>query len=289
VESIVGVDVLPPQAPVSKLNFEQGDVRTASFEQLFAGVDAVYHLAFIVEPPKDMGMPEIDEINIEGSRRVFEGAAAAGVPRIIYSSSVAAYGAHPDNPPIFTEETPLRSNENWYYSRAKGRVEAVLDTFEKEHPDIIVIRFRPCIFVGPEINNTIRAIIDRKKVWAFGKDDKTDYCWDGDIVEAHWMALSYGKSDIFNLAADGPLSAEQIAELLNKKVLYLNYRMVAPLVKLLNRVGVLPQGAREWFEVGFSGPIIVSAEKAKEKLGWKPQYDAAGAIVELGKRTGVIP
>jgi len=69
-------------------------VRHEDFRGLFQGVDVVYHLAFMVEPPKTLSMREIDEINIEGSRRVFEGAMAGGVRKIIYASSVMAYGTH---------------------------------------------------------------------------------------------------------------------------------------------------------------------------------------------------
>jgi UDP-glucose 4-epimerase len=45
-------------------------------------------------------------VNLAGSRNVFEAAVAAGAKRLVYASSVAAYGFHRDNPQPLTEETP---------------------------------------------------------------------------------------------------------------------------------------------------------------------------------------
>ena len=63
------------------------------------------HLAFIIMGGRD----ETREVNLTGSRNVF--AAARQVKRLVYTSSVAAYGFHADNPQPLTEDVPPRGSE----------------------------------------------------------------------------------------------------------------------------------------------------------------------------------
>jgi nucleoside-diphosphate-sugar epimerase len=39
-----------------------------------------------------------------------------------------------------------------------------------------------------------------------------------------------------------------------------------------------PAPAVEWIEVGVSGPILISTDRARERLGWRPRFDSAGAL-----------
>src|SRR5215216_4471150 len=72
-----------------KTEYRQGDVLDrASVEALVAGADVVVHLAFLIFGARD----ETREVNLRGSRNVFEAAVDAGTRRLVYTSSVAAYG-----------------------------------------------------------------------------------------------------------------------------------------------------------------------------------------------------
>ena len=78
-----------------KVVYQRGDVlNRSSVDALVVGADVVMHLAFIL-----IGDPEDAQvINVEGSRNLFEATVAAGAKRLVYTSSVAAYGFHADNP-----------------------------------------------------------------------------------------------------------------------------------------------------------------------------------------------
>ena len=65
-------------------------------------------------------------MNLDGSRNVFEATASAGVKRLVYASSVAAYGFHRDNPQPLTEDVPARGTAAHYYSAQKAEVEELL-------------------------------------------------------------------------------------------------------------------------------------------------------------------
>jgi UDP-glucose 4-epimerase len=284
VESILGLDIAPCPFRSPKSTFETADMRTADFKTLFKGTDVLYHLAFVVEPPKGMTTKTIDEINIQGSKNVLRGAVAAGVSKIIVASSIAAYGAHPDNPEVLTETSPLRPNADWYYSRAKGEIEAFLDALQGQHPETTIIRFRPSTFLGPSIRNPIGRQYLSRSLIGLKKGYRVDHCWDEDVAEAFVLALSCEKSDTFNLAGENPITLDDAGRLLGKKVVYLNQGLVSFAVRVAAALGLAPPGMRDWVDVPTRGSILVSANKAKVELGWKPRFDSAGALLEFAKQ-----
>ena len=288
VESILGLDIAPCPFHSPKCSFQTADMRTADFKTLLKGMDVLYHLAFVVEPPKGMTIKTIDEINIQGSKNVLQGAVAAGVSKIIVASSIAAYGAHPDNPEVLTEESPLRPNADWYYSRAKGEIEAFLDALQAQHPETTIIRFRPSTFLGPSIRNPIGKQYLSRSLIGLKKGYRVDHCWDGDVAEAFVLALSCEKSDTFNLAGENPITLDDAGRLLGKKVVYLNQGLVSFAVRVAAALGLAPPGMRDWVDVATRGSILVSANKAKVELGWKPRFDSAGALREFARQRGIL-
>src|SRR5918998_5236257 len=106
-----------------KTEYRQGDITNREdVDALVKDADVVVHLAFIVLGASDATR----EINLEGSRNVFEATVAAGAKRLVYTSSVAAYGFHEDNPQPLTEDVPTRGSEAHYYSAQKAELEETL-------------------------------------------------------------------------------------------------------------------------------------------------------------------
>jgi len=96
----------PAARGLRKTEYRQGDVLDReAVDALAAEADVVVHLAFIIMG----GREESRRINLEGSGNVFAAAAAAPrVRRLVYTSSVAAYGFYSDNPRPLTEAVPPR-------------------------------------------------------------------------------------------------------------------------------------------------------------------------------------
>ena len=136
----------PRAAGLRKTEYHQGDVLDRNaIEELIAPADVVVHLAFVIMGSLD----ETQEVNLTGSRNVFEAAADAGVQRLVYASSVAAYGFHADNPSPLTEDVAPRGTERHYYSAQKAQLEGVLsDVLAGSSVQAYV--FRPCIVAGPD-------------------------------------------------------------------------------------------------------------------------------------------
>ena len=289
VDSILGLDIAPSPFSSRKYRYRKADMRIADFGALLQGMDVVYHLAFVVEPPRKMSIPMIDEVNIGGSKRVIEGAVAAGASKIVFASSIAAYGAHEDYPATLTETSPLRPNRDWYYSRAKGEIEDFLDDLQARYPHLTIIRFRPSTFLGPSIRNPVGDHYASRVLIGLKKDYRVDHCWDEDVAKAFVLALDYPRSAVFNLAGENPLTLDAAGKLLGKRVLYLNHRLVSFIVRVGAALGFVPRGMRDWVDVATKGSILVSARAAREQLGWQPRFDSAGALLEFARQRKLIP
>ena len=97
----------PASFGLRKTEYRRGDVLDRdAVDALVADADVVVHLAFIIMG----GEEETRQVNLEGSRTVFEAAAASRARRLVYTSSVAAYGFHDDNPQPLTEDVPARGS-----------------------------------------------------------------------------------------------------------------------------------------------------------------------------------
>src|SRR3954470_5694885 len=138
----------PAEHGWTKLAYRQGDVRDpAALEEAFAGADVVVHLAFMITGTASRDT--IRAINVEGTLNTFRAAAAAGVRRFVYASSVAAYGFHRDNPVPLTEDWPARPAARLFYAQEKAEVERLLGQEAVRHPALALYVLRPPIVLGP--------------------------------------------------------------------------------------------------------------------------------------------
>src|SRR5256714_4431417 len=129
-----------------KVEYRQGDIQDKrSVQDAVKGADVVVHLAFAI-----IGAgAKSREVNVEGSRHVFEAAIEAGAERLCYASSVAAYGFHDDNPDWLTEDVPPRGSPELYYSAEKAEVEGILAQLLLHTSRTQTWVYRPCIVAGP--------------------------------------------------------------------------------------------------------------------------------------------
>src|SRR3712207_4074044 len=86
VESILGLARRRPRLAWPKTAWAQADVSRDDLEPHFRGADAVVHLAWLIQPSRDL--ETLRATNVDGSARVFEAAARAGVGAVVYASSI---------------------------------------------------------------------------------------------------------------------------------------------------------------------------------------------------------
>jgi nucleoside-diphosphate-sugar epimerase len=136
------------------------------------------------------------------------------------------------------------------------------------------------------VNNALGKGFRNKALVALNRDIKFDLCWDGDIVEAFRLALGYNRSDAFNLTGGAPLTMDEMGRISGKKVIHPNPTLAIAMLKIGSFFGKVPEGTIEWAKTGLSGSINVSAERARERLGWKPRFDSSETLVEYLKHAG---
>ena len=138
----------PAEHGWSKMEYRRGDVRdAAALEAAFGGADVVIHLAFLITGTASRDTTR--QINVQGTLNAFRAAAAAGARRFVYSSSVAAYGFHRDNPVGMTEDWPVRPAARLFYAQEKAELEHLLHAEAAAHPEIDLYLLRPPIVLGP--------------------------------------------------------------------------------------------------------------------------------------------
>jgi nucleoside-diphosphate-sugar epimerase len=297
VARVVGMARRPFDAEASglrKLTYARGDVLDAdAVAGLVDGADVVVHLAFIIMG----GAEESRRVNLEGSRNVFEACGAARVKRLVYTSSVAAYGFHRENPQPLTEDVPARGSAGHYYSAQKAEVEAVLaDTLQDSTTEAVV--FRPCIVAGPgapllidslpytqlseRLPGPVLSLLDGVPILKPVLPDPGvpfQLVHHDDVAGAIRAAvIGRGGAGAYNLAGSGRLTVRQLADELGWYTIPVPELAVDAVAEMISRLGFLPAQA-QWI-AAFREPVIMSTAKARGELRWRPRHGAMQTLRE---------
>src|SRR3954454_19797793 len=122
VTEIVGIARRRPELQYAKTTWEQLDVEAdrARLPAVFAGADAVVHLAWLIQPSRDQR--ELRRVNVDGSHAVFEAAAQGGVGALVYPSWIGPSPPGPKDTPV-DERWPTGGIQSSFYSRHKSESE----------------------------------------------------------------------------------------------------------------------------------------------------------------------
>jgi UDP-glucose 4-epimerase len=280
----------PAAFGLRKTEYRQGDILDRpAVDTLVAEADVVVHLAFIIMGGKEQSR----RINLEGSENVFAAAAAAERPRrLVYTSSVAAYGFHSGNPQPLTEDVPARGSEQHYYSAEKAELEATLEA-ATAGSDLDVYVFRPCIVAGPDALMPIREIpwpLRRSPVTVLPDPGVRFQLVHHDDVATALVAAARGAGPpgAYNLAGPGELTARDLARSLGWHSVPIP-RAAVSLAAAATALPLVPAQA-QWLNA-FRRPVLMSPHKARKELRWRPRHDAADtleATVAAARENGLI-
>lgn len=302
VTEVVGVARRESPAQHPKLTWERADIVDAPLEPLFAGSDAVVHLAWLIQPSRDQSV--LHAVNVDGSRRVFEAAAAAGVGTLVYASSIGSYSPGPKDRGV-DESWPTGGVESSFYSRHKVASERLLDRVEGEHPEMRVVRLRPGLIFKGEAGTEIRRyfagpflpsplvrpqflrVIPRLPRLVFQAVHTED------VAEAYRLAvLDPSARGAYNVAADPVLDPDVLAREFGAIKVPLPVGAVRRLTDLSWKLRLQPTPPG-WLDMALAVPVMAT-DRIRNELGWTPRHTSLGALRELlegmGKgRTGPTP
>ena len=283
---------IDPKYGFKRLEYRQGNVLDeGDVERFVAGADVVVHLAFIILGSHE----ETRSINLEGSRNVFQAAIACGAKRLVYASSVAAYGFHTDNPQPLTEDVPPRGTSEFYYSAQKAELEGLLAGLT-EGVDIDTYVFRSCIVAGPDalmmvdnipyvrisgqLPGAVRRLLDIvPKLKPVIPDPGVPYqlVHHDDVATAIRAAIEgRGEPGIYNLAGDGELTVSDLASEMGYYAVPVPELAVEATAAITARLPFMPPEAA-WIQA-FRVPAIMDTTKARKQLGWRPKHSGHDAL-----------
>jgi UDP-glucose 4-epimerase len=289
VESILGLARRAPSSHWSpKIEWREVDVCFSELKGLFGGADAVIHLAWAIQPSHDRGL--LRRINVDGSRRVFGAVAEAGVPTLVYASSVGAYSPGPKDRTV-DESWPVDGIQSSDYSKDKAAVEGILDDFEVSNPSTRVVRLRPGLTFKREAASGIRRLFAGPFLPSFllrkylipivplSRRLRFQAVHTQDVARAYALALKKDVRGPFNIAAEPVLDIHRISELLDAKPLPVPPGLLKAAANATWRCHLQPTHSG-WLDMGLEVPIMDTA-RARTELGWEPRTGSDQALLDL--------
>jgi UDP-glucose 4-epimerase len=289
---IVAGDVreVAPAARLSEVQYVVLDVRDPGLGDVLARqqIDTVVHLAAIVTPGPKSNRELEYSVDVVGTRNVLEACVSARVRRIIVTSSGAAYGYHADSPAWLTEDDPVRGNEEFAYSHHKRLVEEMLADYRRAHPALEQVVFRVGTILGETTRNQITALFEKPRLIALkGSASPFVFIWDHDVVGAIEHAIFGGPAGIYNVAGDGALSIQQIAERLGKRCITLPPAALRAVLAVLHPLGLSQYGPEQVNFLRYR-PVLDN-RRLKETFGYVPKLTSAEVFELFRKSHGLGP
>ncbi len=240
IEWLGGMDVRAPKE-TEGFHFFQMDVRSSGIASLLLEhrIDTIVHLAWVFNPTHE---PELEyEVDVVGSKNVFEAAAKANIPYVIYLSSTTAYGPHADNPPLFDESYPRRGHPGYLYAKYKAEVDHIALEFRERYPEMRTFIIRACIVLGPNTRNVVTKMTEMPvMVGIQGYDPPMQFVHEQDIRRLLAWAVQKEPVGIFNVAGHGTILFSRLVNNLQRKAAWLPAWLVYPALGFLWKLRLLP-------------------------------------------------
>jgi nucleoside-diphosphate-sugar epimerase len=295
IDEIVGVARRLPEASYPRTRFVTADVMQSDLRPIVEGADAVVHLTWLIQPGRDESATRA--VNVTGSERIFKACAQAGVPALLYASSVGAYSTGPKD--RFVDESwPTQGISTSFYARHKAMVERALDRLERDQPQMRVVRMRPGLIFKREAATEIRrlfagpllpgSLLRPSLIPIVPATPRLRFqaVHSLDVGDAFRRALLSDTSGAFNLAADPPIGPRELGELFGARPVKIPASVLRGAAAATYALHLQPSEPG-WVDMALAVPLMDSG-RARAELGWTPQRSSTDALAELisGLRAG---
>lgn len=244
---------------VELVAFTLGTDDPARLRELLAGTNCLFHLAAEKHNQSKDEPSRVLRANVEGTQQLFEAAAGAGVERVVYASSLYAYGRM-SGPPFREDEVPAPCT---VYGASKLAGEHLLRTAGREHGfRWNVVRYMfvygPKQFAGMGYKSVIVRNFERmlgaEPMVAYGDGLQTlDYVFVDDAVDATLRALwCEATSEVINVGSGEGVSVSALLKAMKE-------------VAGDNRATV--HAPADWTA---GSCRVAEISKARDLLGWQP-------------------
>lgn len=271
----------------ARVTLLKGDIlRTNELFDAFAGADGVFAIAGFLTLPMSQNPPLGLAVNVEGMVNVFEACRYAGVGKVVFSSSIAAYG-EPEGDALIDESFPANlagyQPGSMLYSCTKLIGEALCKLYSQKHAvDAVALRYST-VYGERQHYRGVNALYIIRNWDQIARGERPtlpgdgsevhDYIHVADVARANVMAMaSEVTGEVFNVVTGVETTVLRIAEIL----LALAGSDLRP--EFADEAGAVKATA--------SASLRLSRAKIGAMLGWQPEVsieDGIGRLVEWRK------
>lgn len=287
---VVGLARHRPHNWFSDSDFVEADIRDADgVRRAMDDAEAVAHCAWAVG-----SNPEAHDINIGGTENVLDAMTRAGSRRIVFASSVAAYGPRRPGTPPLTEQEPLAPSPDDVSGCHKVYVEKLLADSGMEW-----VAIRPALVVGREVGNTVLRLLASPAFpdvngWA---ERSLQVVHSEDVHRTFVRAVLGSQTGPLNVAAAGELTIRQITKAIGRPMVPVSKRVLDAAFGALYRRGIVPVSPAE-LEVLLNLPVMDTG-RLRRDWDYTPAWEARECLddvalavrgrVSLGKKVLTVP
>ncbi len=242
-------------------------LNTSAIQDAIHGCSIVFHEAAFVSVPESFEYPaRCVEINVKGTNNVLNAAINATCSRVIFASSAACYGSHPNLP---SRETDALSAESPYaQSKVTGEQlmrDATVDTVSLRYFNVFGQRQDPKSHYAAVVSSFMDALNSNRPPTVFGDGKQSrDFTHVDNIVHANLLAASH-------------------PEPLNGEVFNVGTGSMVSLLELLQKM-TDDENVDVDFQPQRTGDVLASCaniEKIKNRLGYSPVETTTESLQKL--------
>ena len=279
VDVIVGLDRFEPSIALERTEFVRSDASYSILSRIVKAVqiDTILH-TFLVVDSTQMSGRTLHEINVIGTMNLLAAASApdSTVRSVIVKSSGLVYGASPEDPVWFKEESRRSHAPRTRVETSLVEVEGYLRDFAEDNPHVIVSLLRFSNVLGPDITTTLSSALELPLVPAIlGFDPRIQFVHEDDVLRSILFVLQQESPGIFNVAGDGLLPWSEVAAICGKRMFPIAPYFTELAAMPLRRLGIcdLPPETLELLRFGRG----MDTSKIK-RAGFSFEWTSAGAV-----------
>jgi nucleoside-diphosphate-sugar epimerase len=218
-------------------------------------IDSIIHLAALVPKTKSEDqLTPMYNVNVNGTLNLLRcfGSTLKG---FVYVSTAEVYGL-PESKGLISED--LVPKPLTYYGATKLAAEYLCSTFgANNNLPVTVLRLSVLYGPGDTINralpNFIKTAISGENLSVYGGEEKRDYLYIDDAIEAMFCASEKHVSGTFNIATGAGISVLDAA------------KSIVDLVKSPSKIDILPREKK-------ASDIVMDVSRAEKELGFRAKY-----------------
>ena len=286
----------PDTAPYAGVRWFSADLGEPDSEpvltEFLTDADAVVHLAWALQPGRQ---PErLRRVNVDGTQRVLDAAASAGVPHVLHMSSLGVYSAGPHDRRI-AEDWPTEGVPSSQYSRDKVAAEHRVRDFALAHPGVTVSVTRPTLVLQPDAASEIGryflgevllaaarllpGAVARRLPLPLPGNLSISFVHADDVADAIVRILDRRAPGPFNLSSEPALSADALARVLGTFRVPTPAFVLRAALQVAFRTHLVPTEPG-WLDLGLGVPLLESA-RARTVLDWAPAHRGDDVLREF--------